>query len=222
MENWIGDNIVTVITIIVSSFTLLSYYLSINEYYCNKAYWAYYHVNKMYRKEMRSGFQAIYLSVAVIIILVFGVIAYGIYYFWEIIGINWIMWCLLLCLITSIVLYSVLRAMTWKIHLVDYNERRAWENKEEHSDFVKMKANLLFLEYGIGISVMFLGLFVCMKSSIYILIILFLLCALVYMQFQSYSNELRLLDYRKWIDIVKVEEVEYALIEVGTDWVYLI
>lgn len=42
------------------------------------------------------------------------------------------------------------------------------------------------------------------------------------MQFQSYSNELRLLDYRKWIDIVKVGEVEYALIEVGTDWVYLI
>ena len=47
------QNTITNGSIIISSLTILSYLLAINEYYENKAYWDYFHISDRIRTNMR-------------------------------------------------------------------------------------------------------------------------------------------------------------------------
>ncbi len=221
-DKWFGDNVATIITIVLSCFTILSYYLALNEYYSKKAYWEIYHVHKMCREGMRSGFHAEYLSVATIILIPFGAIMYMVKSFWQEIQKQCFFWCAMSCIVVSLVSLFIIWIMTRKLYLTQYNERIVWENKKLFNKHVSMVSRLLFMEYGVGILFMIVGIFVCMKKNNYMILIPILFCTLIYMQFQNYSRQLKLQNYRKWVDVIEIKDENYAVIEECNGFLYLV
>lgn len=145
------QNTITNGSIIISSLTILSYLLAINEYYENKAYWDYFHISDRIRTNMRSGFHAEYLSYALVIICFFLIIDGFLVYFQEQVKNTclFLLYYSVICIVLFAVVLIALYFIVWKFSLTDVNERRVWENKKHYLQYVKKAYRLSLLRLSV-------------------------------------------------------------------------
>lgn len=206
--------LITYATTILSLLTILSYLLAINEYYGNKAYWDFFHIDFRIRTNMRSGFHAEHLSYASVITLFFLLID-GILIFYSeletnpiIFLFNYIIVCFVLFIISLFVLYIII----WKFHLTDVNERRIWNNLKLYRQYLWKVYCLSFLKLSIPYWLIISVLYYFSIKKAYLISAFLFASAFVYLQFQNYSQRQQLIIDMKWFDITKIQNETYVVL----------
>lgn len=195
----------TYVPLVISLLTILSYLLAINEYYENKAYWDFFHIDDSIRTNMRSGFHAEYLSYALIITFIFIAIDNMLVFFANKLE-NKILFSLLyfgICLILFVVVFISLYFITIKFHLTDVNERNMWGDESEFLKHIRKIYKLQLIKLGISYWLIIIALYFYSILNYYLLSALIFASAFIFLQFQNYSQkQLSIID-KKWFDIVK-------------------
>lgn len=213
----------TYISIIVSSLTILSYLLALNEYYENKAYWDFFHINRKIRTNMRSGFHAEYLSYALVITGFFLIVDGCLVYFQKQVKNTYLFLlyysaiCFILFIIVFIVLYFIIR----KFSLTDVNERRIWSNKKQYHQYVRKAYRLSFLKLSISYLLIVIALYFFSVNKAYYISGFLFAAAFIYLQFQNYSQRQQLIIETKWFDITRIGNETFVILAHNGDLVQM-
>lgn len=209
-----NQDFITYISTAVSSLTILSYLLAINEYYDNKAYWDFFHIDNILRTNLRSGFHAEYLSYALVITCFFLIIDGVLVYFQEQIKNTYLFFiyyssiCLVLFIIAFIALYFII----WKFSLTDVNERRIWSNKNQYHQYVRKVYRLSLFRFCLPYLFIVIALYYFSVKKAYLISGILFTAAFIYLQFQNYSQRQQLIVGMKWFDIAKINNKTYVIL----------
>lgn len=206
--------LLTYISIIVSSLTILSYLLAINEYYDSKAYWDFFHIDKIIRTNMRSGFHAEYLSYALVITCFFLIIDGILVYFQEQIEDKYmfLIYYSTICILLFIIAFIALYIIIWKFSLTDINERRIWSNRKQYHQTIRAVYRLSLLRFCFPYLFIVIALYYFSVKKAYPISGILFTVAFIYLQFQNYSQRQQLIVEMKWFDIAKINDKTYVIL----------
>lgn len=214
-------DIISLIALVISSLSILGYFMAVNEYYSRKAYWDYFHVHDKCRQKLKLGVQVENLSNAVILLLVFVFLYDTIEKFWT--KSNKYFFIKLFCVVvvTLVLYYIILKILVWKFNLTDINERCAWKI-EEYKVYVNYKTKLYFVEYSCAGIILLIGMCVGILLEKKYIFILSIFAAFILTQFLNYSNIQKLIIYTKWYEVTVIDDNYYTVIEENNGYFYLI
>lgn len=206
------DVSIQTITGIVSLLTVLSYFLSLNEYYTKKAYWDYFHIHENCRSGMRSGFHAEYLSYSIIVSALIIMVEKTINLLLKNVNEPMPVYCII-CVVLFWIIMFVLWGITKKFSLSDANERKVWESVQEYRGYITKRFCLFAIEYGFVylVCVIFLYLFTIWKD--YMLLLIPMVCIFVFMQVCNYSIRQQMILCQKYFDIITIDGQLYVALE---------
>ena len=208
---------------IASLLTVLSYLLAINEYYDNKAYWDFFHIDFRIRTNMRSGFHAEHLSYATVITLLFVVINEALIYFENKVESSFMfsLYYLVICIVLYVIAFIALFFIIWKFHLTDVNERIVWKEEEKYLQYIVKAYRLSLLRLSIPYWLLVVALYVFSIGKNYLLSAIIFASAFFFLQFQNYSQRQQLILDMKWFDITEYEDEKYVVLAYKGDYLQM-
>ncbi len=209
-----GDSLVSYAAFIISSLTILSYLLAINEYYNNKAYWDYFHIDDRIRTNMRSGFHAEYLSYALVITCVFILLDGVLVYFNDKVADknDFIFYYILICIEIFVVSFGSLYFVIRKFNSQDVNERRIWTDVDSFVKYIFKLWGYSLIKLGIPYVLIVIALYFYSIETEYLMSVILFAIAFIVLQFVNYSQRQALLVNMKCFNIYKPNEEQFVVL----------